>query len=89
MSIANQFSQFCENLRVPKATRSSISDRYETITKRLNKDFWESESKTLHSLYVGSYGRRTAVKGFSDLDILFQLPYEIYKIYNGRNVECR
>ena len=83
MSIANQFSQFCENLRVPQATRSSISDRYETITKRLNRDFWESESKTLHSLYVGSYGRRTAVRGFSDLDVLFKLPYEIYKKYNG------
>ncbi|NCS39276.1 MAG: nucleotidyltransferase [Microcystis aeruginosa BS13-10] len=83
MSIANQFSQFCENLRVPQATRSSISDRYENITKRLNRDFWESESKTLHSLYVGSYGRRTAVRGFSDLDVLFKLPYEIYKKYNS------
>lgn len=83
MSIANKFSQFCENLRVPIVTRSSISNRYEVITQRLNCDFWESESKTLHSLYVGSYGRRTAVRGFSDLDILFKLPYEIYKKYNN------
>lgn len=83
MSITNQFYQFCENLRVPHATRSSISNRYEAITKRLNRDFWESESQTLHSLYVGSYGRRTAVRGFSDLDVLFKLPYKIYQKYNG------
>lgn len=83
MSIANQFSQFCENLRVPQATRNSISDRYKIITQRLNRDFWESDSKTLHSRYVGSYGRRTAVRGFSDLDVLFELPYEIYEKYNS------
>jgi hypothetical protein len=82
MSITTQFNEFCENLRVLKDTRDSISYRYKRITKRLNLDFWDSESETLHSLYVGSYGRRTAVKGFSDLDILFILPYEVYKKYD-------
>lgn len=83
MSITTQFNQFCENLRVLKDTRDSISYRYKRITKRLNLDFWDSESETSHSLYVGSYGRRTAVKGFSDLDILFTLPYAIYEKYNN------
>ena len=39
-------------------------------------------SDTSHSLYVGSYGRNTAIQGFSDLDMIFQLPYLIYERYN-------
>jgi Second Messenger Oligonucleotide or Dinucleotide Synthetase domain len=49
------------------------------ITQRLNTNFWITTSDTAHSLYVGSYGRRTAIEGFSDLDMLFQLPYSVYQ----------
>jgi tRNA nucleotidyltransferase (CCA-adding enzyme) len=31
---------------------------------------------------VGSYGRNTAIQGFSDLDMIFQLPYSVYEAYN-------
>jgi hypothetical protein len=31
---------------------------------------------------VGSYGRNTAISGFSDFDLIFQLPYSVYKQYN-------
>jgi hypothetical protein len=40
-------------------------------------------SPTAHSLYVGSYGRNTAIRGFSDLDMLFQLPYSMYAKYTS------
>lgn len=82
MSVAEQFNIFCNNLKVSQITRSTISDRYERITRRLNTDFWGINSETQHSLYVGSYGRRTAVKGFSDLDIIFILPSDFYSSYN-------
>lgn len=39
-------------------------------------------SETAHSLYVGSYGRNTAIRGFSDLDIIFQLPFSLYNQYD-------
>lgn len=40
-------------------TRSLISLRYHTVTKAINKEFWNSTSDILHSIYVGSYGRNT------------------------------
>ncbi|HQK35926.1 MAG TPA: hypothetical protein PK074_14485, partial [Spirochaetales bacterium] len=46
---------------IPMDTRSLISTRYKTITKAVNREFWNSTSDTTHSLYVGSYGRGTAV----------------------------
>lgn len=68
----------------PSSTKKdTISRRYKRITKRLNSDFWYSESETAHSMYVGSYGRGTAIKGISDLDIIFILPYDVYAKYNA------
>ena len=41
--------------------RDTISKRYRTVTRAINKEFWNSQSDTQHSLYVGSYGRGTAI----------------------------
>lgn len=70
---------------IPKATRSLISTRYKAITKAVNREFWNTTSDTAHSLYVGSYGRGTAVDT-SDIDILLELPrseYERFDYYKG------
>ncbi len=81
MGVGEDFRTFCSNLTVNN--RESIGQRYQLITRRLNLDFWNQDSKTNHSLYVGSYGRGTAVRGFSDLDMIFRLPYSYYEKYNG------
>src|SRR5437667_1437360 len=80
MGLADWFSTFCSNLQVQDG--GTISTRYRAITRRLNKDFWETESETSHSLYVGSYGRNTAIQGFSDLDVIFELPSTLYYQYD-------
>lgn len=80
MGVGDWFREFCSELVVSQV--ASISSRYQKITKRLNTDYWSTESSTAHSLYVGSYGRNTAIDGFSDLDMVFQLPYEVYKQYD-------
>lgn len=81
MGLADWFSTFCSNLQITDG--GTISTRYKAITKRLNIDYWTTESDTSHSLYVGSYGRNTAIAGISDLDMLFQLPFEVYQHYNA------
>jgi len=81
MGLADWFLDFCSNLTIKDG--GTISARYKNITKRLNADFWTTASDTAHSLYVGSYGRNTAIQGFSDLDMIFQLPYSEYERYNN------
>ncbi len=66
---------------IPQSTRSLISLRYHTVTKAINNEFWNSSSDTLHSLYVGSYGRNTAIDT-SDIDILVELPSNLFDHYN-------
>lgn len=49
----------------------------------MNKDFRSKDGCTDHKLMVGSYGRHTAIKGVSDLDMIFILPPEIRANYGG------
>lgn len=74
---ANLFNQFRANLAV--SNQDSISTSYAEITKRLNKDYWGSSSEIANSLQVGSYGRQTAIKDVSDLDMIFELPLAVYE----------
>lgn len=80
MSVAETFKQFLDNLKVDNA--EAISDRYGEITCALNRKFRDTDSKTANALQVGSYGRHTAIKGISDLDMLYIMPkgeWENYK----------
>ena len=70
------------NHPISKDTISLISMRYQTITEAVNKNFWKSDSKTDHSIYVGSYGRGTAIKT-SDLDVLIALPGDEYQHFTS------
>lgn len=80
--IGERFETFCKRLTIDN--RSDVSTRYKAITKRLNKDFWSSESETDHSFYTGSYGRGTAARGCSDIDVIMELPAATYHQYNDR-----
>lgn len=80
MGLSDWFSKFCSNLQVRDG--GTISYRYKRITRQLNTDFWNTTSETSHSLYVGSYGRNTAIEGFSDLDMVFELPSKLYYQYD-------
>lgn len=82
MSVSDYFSTFCSNLRMDADTVSKIQSRYHQITKRINIDYWDSESTTIHSLYVGSYGRGTEI-WTSDIDIIVQLPWSIHLKYDA------
>lgn len=72
MSITNKFKKFLSNIKVQNDDQIEV--RYGEITSALNKEFRDSESKTSNSLQVGSYGRWTAIKGVSDLDMLYIIP---------------
>ena len=67
---------------IPSSVRSLISMRYQTLTRAVNLEFWNSSSNSAHSLYVGSYGRGTAIDS-SDIDILVEVPESNYRRYDA------
>lgn len=83
MTVAEMFEQFVNNLAIDN--REEISNRYGEITRCLNKKYRDTESQTANSLQVGSYGRYTAIKGVSDLDMIYIMPNSEWDRYkDGR-----
>jgi phosphoglycerol transferase MdoB-like AlkP superfamily enzyme len=60
-TIADKFETLLKNLRTQNDDK--VKARRRAITKRLNQDFWSSDSETEHSRYIGSYGRGSEIKG--------------------------
>ncbi|WP_081701842.1 SMODS domain-containing nucleotidyltransferase [Oleidesulfovibrio alaskensis] len=81
MTIAEMFRSFCDNIRIPSGDVSSISSKYGEITYSLNKKFRDTTSKIANTLQVGSYGRKTGIKGISDLDMLYIMPSVTWNTY--------
>lgn len=65
-------SETLNNLIIDNA--DVIEQRRDEITKALNREFTSSESNSANRLMVGSWGRFTAIRGISDLDMIYRLP---------------
>ena len=76
------FEGLLQNLKVGDEN-TLIRYRRDEITKSLNKNFRSKDSSTEHRLMVGSYGRHTAIRGVSDLDMLYLLPSSMRSDYSG------
>ena len=81
MNISQTFKDFLSNLAIDN--KQEIFNRYKRITKALNQKYYNSDSDTNNSIQVGSSGRRTAIKGVSDLDMIFELPLDVYTKYDN------
>ncbi|MBQ4775589.1 MULTISPECIES: nucleotide-binding domain-containing protein [Pectobacterium] len=80
MSISEKFQTFLENIKVDNGEQ--ISGKYGDITSCLNKRFRNTDSSTANNLQVGSYGRWTAIRGISDLDMIYIMPASKWDDYN-------
>ncbi|EJV1866024.1 nucleotidyltransferase, partial [Salmonella enterica] len=85
MSRRELFSEFLENLNLDLKQAKKISYHYRKITKSLNLAFRGTSSRVANRLKVGSVGRHTAIKGISDLDMLYIMPPNQYEYYNRKD----
>lgn len=82
MKTSDIFDALLESLKVGD-TSTTIAARRDEIAKALNKDFRAKDGSTEHKLMVGSYGRYTAIRGISDLDMIYILPADLCATYSG------
>ena len=86
MTTATIFDEFLLKLKVTNA--ENISLRYGEVTRALNLQFRDNDSRDSNRLQVGSYGRYTAIKGVSDLDMLYIMPAsKKNEYYNGGQLQ--
>lgn len=82
MSVSDIFDTLLESLKVGD-TSTTIAKRRDEIAKSLNKDFRFIDNSTANRLMVGSYGRHTAIRGVSDLDMIYILPASLRSSYDN------
>lgn len=82
MSYREMFGELLENLKIDKKQAKKISYHYRKITKSLNLAVRGNDSRIANRLKVGSVGRHTAIKGISDLDMLYIMPASKYEYYD-------
>lgn len=76
MALSDDYKNFIEGLAPDKLDAMSTSTG--EIAKKLNKNYYDLDGDTSEHMYtVGSVGRKTSIKGVSDLDLLFDLPSDI------------
>lgn len=81
MSISTMFQEFLTNLAIDN--HETITSRYNEITSSLNKKFTNTESKTVNTIQVGSFGRKTGIRGISDLDMIYIMPQNEWDTYKN------
>lgn len=80
--LATHIEEFIDSLKIEDIEEET--KHVKEITKRLNKSYYDDcESETDHCKVVGSLGRQTAIKSFSDVDMLFILPISKKKQYDN------
>ncbi|NPA79018.1 MAG: nucleotidyltransferase, partial [Gammaproteobacteria bacterium] len=86
MTTTTIFDEFLLKLKVSNA--ENISLRYGEVTRALNLQFRDNDNRDSNRLQVGSYGRYTAIKGVSDLDMLYIMPAsKKNEYYNGGQLQ--
>lgn len=78
--LADEFEQFCSNIEEINLDEINIS--LDQIAKKLNKKYYDIDSETENLYVVGSLGRETATKNISDIDVIFDLPKDVYKRFD-------
>lgn len=78
----DKFRLFLNNLKIDN--QEVINSRCREISRLINLQYWKIKSDTRNLHFLGSYGRETAIKGLSNINILVLLPYQVYQSFAPR-----
>ena len=78
--LQENIDEFLINLQVDnlKEITTSLND----IAKKLNQKYYENSTEDNY-LIAGSMGRKTSVKGESDIDVIYELPEDVFKRFDN------
>lgn len=79
MQVKDDFNEFISNLQIDNF--DDINTSLEGIAKKLNQKYYDN-SITDNYLMVGSMGRNTFIKGESDIDVIYELPDEVFERFD-------
>ena len=78
--LEENFDEFLINLQVDNY--EEITTSLNGIAKKLNKKYYDSTTEDNY-LKVGSMERNTSIKGESDIDVIYELPEDVFKRFDN------
>lgn len=82
IAVRQRFQQFQNNLGLTSAQTSDGLTKYRGVVDCLNRWYYNLSSESDHGFWIGSWGKRTAIRPPGDLDMYFVLPYEVYSRFS-------
>lgn len=83
MSTGAKFRRFLSNIQLTKPQLEDAKTKHNGVRKTLHDAYYSTSYTGGTSILVGSYGKNTAVRPPSDIDILFVMPPDQYQRYDS------
>lgn len=85
MEVNERFDHLLINITLTDAQKADGATKRQSVCSVLNRRYYNSESGTSNSIYVGSWGKGTRTRPPRDVDVLFELPLSVYQRLQARN----
>lgn len=83
IAVRPRFTQFNSELALTPLQRTDGLTKSGGVVGCLNRHYYRSDSRTDHSLLIGSWGKNTAGRPPRDVDLYFVLPVDVYHRFDG------
>ena len=82
----NEFSTFCENIKLTSKQKEDAKTKYDGVCKKLHDSYYDYEYDENTKLLFGSYKTKTNVRPLTedqDVDVLFKIPQETFDKFDN------
>lgn len=82
--VTRRFDQLIDAIGIRQDEIDDGTKKLGRVVTTLNRYYWNHDSETLNASLVGSWAKQTRVRPFSDIDVMFVLPWEVYWRFEKR-----
>jgi hypothetical protein len=83
--VTRRFDRLIDTIGIRQDEVDDGTKKLGRLVASLNRCYWGESSETAHSLLLGSWAKQARVRPFSDIDVLFILPYDVYSRFENRD----
>lgn len=83
-TVSERFTSLLSNISLTEDQKTKGAERRESVVQKMNSKYYSSSSSTNNSKYVGSWGKATRIRPPRDVDVLYEMPKEVYDRYQLR-----
>ena len=82
--VVRRFDSLIEAININDDEVADGRKKLGRVIGSLNRCYYDLSSDTANMLVLGSWAKQTRVRPFSDIDVLFIMPYEVYQRFENR-----